>query len=86
MSNPTEPSNDNSQLTALPDWWNAPKHPVLCMLFRSLCLISVSRSHLGDMWHSGISDLDSKHRKMIIDRLSNTNLVVKRIEMVAAAY
>ncbi|OJA20980.1 hypothetical protein AZE42_11479 [Rhizopogon vesiculosus] len=71
MVNQTGSSNDEK----MPDWWKPPKHPVLAVLFSFLSLISMARPTLDHHWQSKISDEEwEKHKKMVIERLNNTNI------------
>jgi len=64
----------------LPDYWAVPdfnKHPIPSVLFRALCIISMSRPNLEEHWKSKIDDGEwEKFKKIFVNRLNNTNIVV----------
>ena len=71
----------------MPDWWKTPEpeQSVLAVLFTALCLISMARPTLEHHWRSKIDDEEwEKHRKMVIERLNNTNITVGNIRVVPA--
>ncbi|OAX34234.1 hypothetical protein K503DRAFT_461253 [Rhizopogon vinicolor AM-OR11-026] len=71
MVNQTGSSNDEK----MPDWWKPPENHVLAVLFSFLSLISMARPTLDHHWQSKINDEEwEKHKKMVIERLNNTNI------------
>lgn len=72
----------------MPEWWKVPKQSVvLAVLFRALCLMSMARPTLKHHWRSKIDDNEwEKHRKMVIERLNNTNIAVGNIRVIPAVY
>jgi hypothetical protein len=61
----------------MPLWWEPPDNPVLAVLFSFLSLVSMARPTLNHHWKSKINDEEwEKHKKMVIERLNNTNITV----------
>ncbi|KAG1726498.1 uncharacterized protein EDB91DRAFT_1166104 [Suillus paluster] len=82
MSNGTDPHR-----LPLPNWWKVPNSedfPICSVLFRLLCLISVGRYSLDYHWNSKVDEGEwDKHRKMVVKRLNNINIVTSLVALSA---
>jgi hypothetical protein len=68
-----------------PDCWKVPKNRVLALLFHALCLFSMTRPTLTRYWQINGDDEWKEHKKTVVGRLKNINIVVRYLRLTVPA-
>ncbi|KAG1857003.1 hypothetical protein DFJ58DRAFT_334280 [Suillus subalutaceus] len=81
------PASDGTQ--PLRAWHDPPRHPLLCLCFKALCLIAISKpsvEHWDDLIHDRNREEWVEHKKMVTDRLANMNVTAGLVLTTSAVF